>query len=56
MLPSLRFVMLDMEARLLAQNAWVDKPSPNDAAAMLETVTGKQFGPPRLKARGSPPH
>ncbi|KAF1774387.1 hypothetical protein GQ600_8326 [Phytophthora cactorum] len=31
-------VMLEIEARVLAQGAWVDKPSPGDAAEMLEAV------------------
>ncbi|KUF94720.1 Shikimate O-hydroxycinnamoyltransferase [Phytophthora nicotianae] len=38
MLSSLRFVMLEIEARVLEHGAWLDKPSPRDAAAMLETV------------------
>ncbi|KAG6972743.1 hypothetical protein JG687_00001277 [Phytophthora cactorum] len=38
MLSSLRYVMLEIEARVLAQGAWVDKPSPGDAAEMLEAV------------------
>ncbi|KAG1692812.1 hypothetical protein DVH05_024427 [Phytophthora capsici] len=38
MLSSLRFVMLEIESRVLEQDAWVDKPSRSDAVKMLETV------------------
>ncbi|KAK1935021.1 putative ankyrin repeat protein [Phytophthora citrophthora] len=38
MLSSLRFVMLEIESRVLEQDAWVDKPSRGDAVKMLESV------------------
>ncbi|POM70923.1 Hypothetical protein PHPALM_12579 [Phytophthora palmivora] len=37
-LSSLRFVMLEIESRVLAQGAWVNNPSPRDAAEMLERL------------------
>ncbi|GMF23539.1 unnamed protein product [Phytophthora lilii] len=37
-LSSLRFVMLEIESRVLASGAWVDKPIPADAAKMLDAA------------------
>ncbi|KAL4161356.1 hypothetical protein PRNP1_001911 [Phytophthora ramorum] len=37
-LSSLRFVMHEIEARILAKGAWMNNPSPQEAADMLETV------------------
>ncbi|KAE9349406.1 hypothetical protein PF008_g6922 [Phytophthora fragariae] len=38
MLSALRFVMLEIETRVLAIGAWVNNPTPEDAAKMLEAV------------------
>ncbi|KAG7389472.1 hypothetical protein PHYPSEUDO_010357 [Phytophthora pseudosyringae] len=38
LLSSLRFVMLEIESRVLAQGAWVSDPCPRDAADMLQAV------------------
>ncbi|KAJ8525051.1 hypothetical protein ON010_g16065 [Phytophthora cinnamomi] len=37
-LSSLRFVMLEIESRVLANGSWVNSPTAEDAAKMLETV------------------
>ncbi|KAL3666138.1 hypothetical protein V7S43_008927 [Phytophthora oleae] len=37
-LSSLRFVMLEIESRVLEQDAWVNKPTQSDAVTMLGTV------------------